>query len=104
MNLKKIWLLLLLSAITFSVTHDYAFAALGENHCSVNSCISETSVIDLNEEADTLCKIHVEYHAAYPFTQKLVYIPTIQKRDTLFKYNKTFLSLDYFNFFKPPIA
>lgn len=103
MNSKKIWLFLLLFAISFSATHDYAFVVLEDNHCSVNSCISEIQNAS-NETADTLCEIHAEYHASYIFTEKSAYIAIIQKRDTLFKYNKMFLSLDYFNFFKPPIA
>lgn len=84
--------------------HDYTFAVLDDNNCSINSCISEISNTASDETADTLCKIHAEYHASYPFIEKLAYVPIIQKRDNLFKYNKTFLSLSYFNFFRPPIA
>ncbi|MEK6658612.1 MAG: hypothetical protein AABY36_02895 [Campylobacterota bacterium] len=104
MNSKKIWSLLLLFAMSFSMLHDYTFAVLDGNHCSANKCISELSSASSTQTTDTLCKIHIEYHTAYLFLEKSAYIPIIQKRDDFFAYNKMFLSLDYFSFFKPPIA
>ncbi|MDD5372512.1 MAG: hypothetical protein PHO62_03675 [Sulfurimonas sp.] len=95
-------MLLLLFAMSFSVLHDYTFAVL-DNHCS-SACTSKASFEASNETTDTLCKIHTEYHTPYLFLEKSAYIPIIQKRDDFFTYNEMFLSLDYFSFFKPPIA
>lgn len=86
------------------MVHDYTFAVLDGNHCSANGCISELSSASSTEKTDTLCKIHIEYHTAYLFLEKSAYIPIIQKREHFFAYNEMFLSLDYFSFFKPPIA
>lgn len=104
MSLKKIWLFLLLATISFSVMHDYAFAALEKKHCSVKSSLHEASENAQRETTDTLCEVHVECHSVFPFVEKSAYIPVIQKKASFFKYNETFLSLNYFNFFKPPIA
>jgi len=104
MNSKKIWSLLLLFAMSFSIVHDYAFAVLDDNHCSVEAYVAELSPSVSCEKADMLCDIHFEYHTAYLFLEKSAYMPIIQKREDFFAYNEIFLSLDYFSFFKPPIA
>ena len=104
MNLKKICSLLLLFAISFSIVHDYTFALLDDNHYSENTFISEVSSMASNATTDKSCKIHIDYHSAYLFFEKSAYIPIIQRRNDLFAYNEIFFSLDYFNFFKPPIA
>lgn len=100
MNLKKIWLFLLLFTISFSAGHEYAFVALNENCYTANN----SSVAELNKVTNILHEVHVEYHTAFTFTEKSIYIPITKKKNDFFKYNKVFLSFDYFNFFKPPIA
>lgn len=104
MNLKKICSLVLLFAINFSIVHDYAFARSNDNHYSANTCISEVSPVASNGTTDKSCKIHIDHHAAYLFSEKSAYIPIIKRGDDLFAYNEIFFSLNYFNFFKPPIA
>lgn len=103
MNSKKIFSLLLLFAISFSVMHDYTFAILDNNHSFVESYISETSPI-LDTNRDILCDIHFEYHMPYTFPTKELSLPILSKVDSFFSYNETFFSLKEFNFFKPPIA
>ncbi|MBE0514512.1 hypothetical protein [Sulfurimonas sp.] len=104
MNFKKIWLFLLLATISFSVVHDYTFAHLEDDHYYVSSYLHEAPDNALAKTSDTLCEVHIEYHSVSLFVERTADIPVAQKKDNLFKYNKMFLSLDYFNFFKPPIA
>lgn len=104
MNFKKIWLFLLLGTISFSVVHDYAFAKLENDHYFLSSYIHNSPNSGLDDTNSVLCEIHTEYHSAFLFVEKISYTPVIQKKDPLFKYGETFLSLAYFNFFKPPIA
>ncbi|TKI70930.1 hypothetical protein FCU45_00635 [Sulfurimonas crateris] len=104
MNFKKIWLFLLLSTISFSVVHDYAFAKLKDDHYFLSSYIHKALLSASDEKSAILCELHTEYHSAFLFVEKLSYTPVVQEKDELFKYSKTFISLAYFNFFKPPIA
>jgi len=104
MNSKKLWSLLLLFAMSFSIFHDYVFAAFDDKHSSVNRCINELSSASSTPATDIVCDIHIEYHTTYLFVEKTTRIPIIQKKDDFSIYNETFISLDYFSFFKPPIA
>ncbi|DAB28430.1 MAG: hypothetical protein A2513_03570 [Sulfurimonas sp. RIFOXYD12_FULL_33_39] len=103
MKLKKIYSLLLLFAISFSVTHDYTFAILDNKHSSLKAYINELS-FDTTKRGDNLCDIHFEYHISYTFPTKEPSLPIIGKEKSLFSYNGTYFSLKQFNFFKPPIA
>ena len=104
MNSKKIWSLLLLFAISFSVVHDYTFAVLDDKHSSMEAYVTELSSPVMGEHADMLCDIHFEYNTPYLFLDNPISFPIVDTQDSLFAYDEIFLSLDYFNFFKPPIA
>ncbi len=104
MNSKKIWSLLLLFAISLSVVHDYTFAVLDDKHSSMEAYVTELSSPVMGEHADMLCDIHFEYHTPYLLLDNSISFPIVDTQDSLFAYDEIFLSLDYFNFFKPPIA
>jgi len=103
MNSKKIWSLLLLLAISFSISHDYTFSALDKHSSSIETYLGEFSHVISNKHADKLCDIHFEYHTQYIFEQNTISFSQIEYKP-LFAYEKIFYSLNYFNFFKPPIA
>lgn len=104
MNSKKIWSLLLLFVISFSAAHDYSFAVLDNKHSSIEAYLAELSSPVIGGHADMLCDIHFEYHTPYLFLDNHISFPIVDAKDSLFVYDKIFLSLNYFNFFKPPIA
>lgn len=104
MNSKKIWSLLLLFAISFSAAHDYTFAVLDNKHSSIEAYVAELSSPIMGGHADMLCNIHFEYHTPYLFLDNHISFPIIKTEDSLFAYDEIFLSLNYFNLFKPPIA
>lgn len=104
MNSKKIWSLLLLFAISFSAVHDYTFAALDDKHSSIEAYVTKLSSQVMGEYAGMLCDIHFEYHMPYMFLDNHISFPIVDAEDGLFAYDEIFFSLDYFNFFKPPIA
>lgn len=103
MKSKKIFSLLLLFALSFSVVHDYTFAILDNHSSSVEAYVAELNP-NLGKHKDTLCDIHFEYHMPYTFASKSHSLPAMEKADSFFTYNETFFSLKYFNFLKPPIA
>lgn len=103
MNSKKIWSLLLLLAISFSVAHDYTFRAIDKHSSSVEIYLDKFSHISSEKHPDKLCDIHFEYHTQYIFEQNIISFSKIEYKP-LFAYEKIFCSLDYFNFLKPPIA
>lgn len=103
MNSKKIWLFLLLFAMSFSVVHDYTFALLEDSSCA-GSCMAKTSYETSNESVDPLCKIHGEYHALYLFCEKSASIFKIEKRGDCFTYQDLPLLQKSSHFLKPPIA
>lgn len=104
MNSKKIWSLLLLFAISFSVVHDYTFAVLDNKHSSIEAYVAELSSPVMGEQADMLCDIHFEYHVPYIFLDNRIPFHIVATKNGFFAYDKIFISLDYFNFFKPPIT
>lgn len=103
MKFKKIYSLLLLFTISFSVMHDYTFALLDDNSPSVESYMNDLSAKG-QKRVDVLCDIHFEYHMPYTFPAKTPSIPLLKKADDLFIYKDLPVSLKEFNFLKPPIA
>lgn len=86
------------------MVHDYAFAKLEDDHYFLSSYIHKAPLSASDEKSTILCELHTEYHSAFLFVEKSSYTPVVQEKDELFKYGEMFLSLAYFNFFKPPIA
>ena len=64
MKLKSIITFSILLALSFSIVHEFTFAALDENQCSVSEFVSE---FDAPTGSDDICDIHYEYHQAYMF-------------------------------------
>ena len=103
MNSKKIWSMLLLIGIIFSITHDYAYIVLDEDHHSVQEYISELNTPDSNH-GGVIHDIHAEQHASDIYLVNVFSFSNDKNLKPLFQHNKVFLSLNYFNSFKPPIA
>lgn len=99
------WTFLLLFAMSFSVLHDYTFAIIDDHSSSVGAYVAEfSSNPSTNQHRDNLCDIHFEYHTPYLFLVTHIPFPSADTQDNHFTYDGSFLSLSYFNFFKPPIA
>ena len=62
MHSKKIWSLLLLFVMGFTVVHEYVYTTFDNDHCTTQEYISELSTS--NDHGD-LCDIHFEYHSSY---------------------------------------
>ena len=66
----------ILIALSFSIVHEFAFAAFDENQCSVSEFVSE---LDAPTGADDICDIHYEYHQAYMFPNANISVQKIYK-------------------------
>lgn len=103
MNSKKLWSLLLLIAMSFSLVHDYAFVALDKDNHFVNEYISD--IMTPSSGSDELThQLHSEFHVFDLHPTRLISIGDVQKEKSLFIDDEIFLSLSYSNFLKPPIA
>lgn len=102
MNSKKIFSLLLLFSISFSIVHDYTFTFLENENHSTKDYMSEFKIP--SSDADILCDIHFKYHTSYTFVSPSLPLQNIMKNEITFLHSETFTSRNYFNFFKPPIA
>ena len=103
MNSKKIWLLLLLIAMSYSVVHDYTIDMLDSDKCSVEEYVSEHTNINPDTEGD-ICDVHFVYHLSYICPIELSSLTSIKKEEDFFMHDELFFSWNNFNFFKPPIA
>jgi hypothetical protein len=101
MKRKSLVTLVLLFVMSFSVVHEYAFAILDTDHCSVTEYADE--IAGPVHKGD-ICDIHFEYHLAYilpPVNQLVVATnistkPIIQKESYKFSPNLDFI--------KPPVV
>ena len=100
MSSKKIWSLLLLFALSFSILHDYTFSFVDTKHSIDTSCMID---IHLDKKTDTICEIHHGYHSMYLFLETASQLPISQKLQSFFVYTNKLFSLSIFNFLKPPI-
>lgn len=103
MSSKKIWSLLLLFALSFSVLHDYTFSFIDTKHSINSSCIVDMCSHSLDKKADTICEIHHGYHSMYLFLETHISLQNPQKVQSLFVYTNKLFSLSVFSFLKPPI-
>lgn len=103
MNSKNIWSLLLLIAMSFSLVHDYTFVSLDNDKHSVQEYISELTTHSSNKDGFKH-DIHSEYHNLYLCPTNTLLFSNTEKVESTFQYNEIFLSWNYFNFYKPPIA
>jgi len=76
MKLKNIITFSILIALSFSIVHEFAFAAFDENQCSVSEFVNE---FDAPTGADDICDIHYEYHQAFMYPNMDILIPKIDK-------------------------
>ncbi len=99
--MRKIWTLLLLLSMSFSVVHAYAFSAIQDDHCSsVHEYVQELSTpIDHGD----LCDIHFEYHVSYLLPEYFM-LPTLTGlTDTLPDVNERIAIDKTTSLFRPPI-
>lgn len=103
MRLKKIWLLVLVFAICFSVVHDYTFNILDTKHPANSSYVADACLHNADRHTDTMCEIHHDYHSIYLFLMSPVSFLSRQKVKSIFVYTNNLFSLHIFTFLKPPI-
>ena len=101
MNIKKIWTLLLLLAMSFSIVHAYAFSAIeADHHGSVHEYIQELSV---PTDHGDICDIHFEYHVSYLLPEYFILPDHTSLTDTLFNVNERIEIDKTTSLFRPPI-
>ncbi|MCW8895181.1 MAG: hypothetical protein OQK48_07910 [Sulfurimonas sp.] len=109
MNSRKLWSLLLLTALSFSIAHDYTLTLLDKKHHSsqIQHSVQEylSTVITSDTHTDKFIHdIHNEYHTVDLCPTKKLLLSNTKKIKNSFKNSKVFLSWNYFNFLKPPIV
>ena len=101
MKRKNLITLVLLFVMSLSILHEYTFAMVDENHCSVVEYVNEIAgPVDKGD----ICDIHYEYHLSYilPSKQKYPQTSTPDLKPTMKQESYNFaLNLD---FIKPPIS
>jgi len=98
---KKIILSFLFVAITFNVTHSFAFELVNQNdHTS-----SIQSLIEFEEpsEHNDLCDLHHEFHNYYTFDQTTINTLNLDNSSKLTLNNRYFFKLSQ-SLLKPPTA
>jgi len=101
MKRKSLVTLVLLFVMSFSILHEYTFAMIDEDHCSVSEYANE--IAGPVHKGD-ICDIHYEYHMAYllPSEQKYPQTSYINTKPRIHKESYKFTqNLD---FIKPPIS
>ena len=101
MKRKSLVTLVLLFVMSFSILHEFTFAMIDEDHCSVVEYAHE--IAGPVHKGD-ICDIHFEYHLAYilPQKQELAQNINIDSKPIILKESYTFTpNLD---FIKPPIV
>ncbi|PHR59392.1 MAG: hypothetical protein COA44_00130 [Arcobacter sp.] len=91
----------MLIAMSYSLVHDFTFSVLHDEQHSVKEYISELTIPAANED---IHDIHFEYHTAFVFPLKFIFLQNVIREETVFAHNKVFLSRSHFEFFKPPIT
>lgn len=101
MKLRSLTTLALLFVISFSIIHEYVYAAYNDDHCSAIEYISE---FDSPQSHEDLCDIHFEYHQSILLSKNLV-LPDIDFKPTTNKIVKeTYNFKTHLEFYKPPIS
>ncbi|NOR58814.1 MAG: hypothetical protein GQ474_09870 [Sulfurimonas sp.] len=101
MRLKSLTTLALLFVISFSIVHEYVYAAYDDDHCSAMEYVCE---FDSPQSHEDLCDIHFEYHQSYLLSQNLV-LPDVDFKSGLNKIDKeTYNFKTNLEFYKPPIS
>ncbi|WP_373036208.1 hypothetical protein [Sulfurimonas sp.] len=101
MRFKSLITLTLLFVISFSIVHEYVYAAFDTYHTSVHEYVSE---FDTPTSHEDLCDIHFEYHQSFLLSQNLV-LPDIDFRSTANKTDKeTYNFKTHLELYKPPVS
>jgi len=101
MRIDKFWSLALLIAFTFSIVHEFAYAALDDDRCSVQEYVHE---LDQPSDHGDMCDTHFEFHTAYLLPDRVELPFQIDKVTLLITDKKTHLSKNSFDLYKPPIS
>jgi len=102
MKLNKLITLALFIALSFSITHEFAFAIFDEDHCSTSEYVSE---MEKPSAHDDICDIHYKFHQASYLPTPNVLLPKVETSYLeLTLIDKSY----YFNnpreLYKPPIS
>ncbi|MDA3907742.1 MAG: hypothetical protein PF437_01510 [Sulfurimonas sp.] len=101
MRLRSLTTLALLFVISFSIVHEYVYAAYDDEHCNAIEYISE---FDSPQSHEDLCDIHFEYHQSILLSQNLV-LPEVDFKPTTNKiYKETYNFKTHINLYKPPTS
>lgn len=101
MKLKSIITFSILLALSFSIVHEFTYAFLDEEQCSVSEHIAE---LDAPTGVDALCDTHHEYHNIYTYSQENISIQEIDKGTELILQNESYNFLLNSDLVIPPIA
>jgi hypothetical protein len=101
MRTKRVWTLALLIAFAFSMLHEYAYAALDDDHCSVQEYVHELS--QPSDHGD-ICDTHYEYHTSYLLPNRVEFQPEIKVAKLLNLDKRTYLSERRSVLDRPPIS
>ncbi len=101
MKLKSIITFSIILALSFSIVHEFAFAAFDKNQCSVSEFVNE---LDAPTGADDICDIHFEYHQAYMFPTPTLSIQKIDKISEPQTKKETYTKQTCLDLIIPPIS
>lgn len=101
MKLKSIIMFSILFALSFSITHEFAFAEADEEHCSISEYISE---FEAPNNCGDIGDIHYEYHQAYMFPSKTISIDSVDKTSELIITKESYTFSTNLDLIIPPIS
>lgn len=101
MKLKSIITFSILFALSFSIVHEFAFATLDKEKCSVSEFVAELSA---PTGSDDICDIHFEYHQSLIFPNAMIPLQKIQKTTELKLHNESYKFHTNLEIIIPPIA
>ena len=102
MKFKKLITLTLFIVLSFSITHDLAFALLDTDHCTTSEYVSE---LDTPSEHGDVCDVHYKFHQASFFPSKTIVLPKIElEHFKLVLFDESYYFNNPHQLNKPPIA
>lgn len=102
MKLEKLITFALFMVLSFSVTHDFAFALLDNDHCSTTEYVNE---IEQPSAHGDVCDVHYKFHQAIFFPTQTIILPKIELDYTeLALIDESYYFNNPLELFKPPIS
>ena len=101
MKFKNMITFSILIAFTFSIMHEYAFATLDENQCSISEFVAE---LDAPTGHDALCDTHFEYHNTYVLNDYDIATININKISQIIPYKDNYSFTLNLDLIIPPIS